>query len=53
MIDLDENTKKLESLKNILKEVGDSLLHFKFRRRIACIREKDWRAFFLGKFTEF
>jgi len=25
MIDLDENTKKLESLKNRLKEVGDSL----------------------------
>ena len=53
MIDLDENTKRLESLKNRLKEVGDSLWHCKFRRRIVYIGEKYWRTFFLGRFTEF
>ncbi len=53
MIDLDESAKKLESLKNRLKEVGDSLWHCKFRRRIVYIGEKYWRAFFLGRFTEF
>lgn len=39
MLDFEENSKKLNNMQIKLKEIGESLWHFKIKRRIIRIRE--------------
>lgn len=41
MIDFEENKRHLQDLQLKLQELGESLWHFKFKRRIKNIRRKN------------
>lgn len=50
LIDFEEISKKLDSLKVKLHEIGDSLWHWKIRKWIKTTWRKDYWARFLGWF---
>ena len=47
MLELEDNIKELESLKAKLKEIGESLWHWKRKRRTFKIRKRNTRSKFL------
>lgn len=53
MFDYEENAKRLNTLKIKLKDLGDSLWHFKFRKRIKNIRRTNSNTKFLEWFKKF
>ena len=49
MIELDENVKKLQELKQKNKELGESLWHNKFKRWVIKVRSSNARTKFLDR----